>query len=200
MDSSQTNTLWIFAWPLATAPHNASALFPQVVLQTDSRWQWGSVHGLQITPKRFTHTPVTFAGADATHKQALALATTELQQLQFQLLSNFVWEPGGDVFMRVFRHVQEPAYAAILLSLFGCFTEFESYFEGGATLTTSPLEDLPHQPEKQIFKYSHPDTLPADLWQAHLQHVKAFGQILKPTAATLKAFLAELDPLLKRVL
>jgi hypothetical protein len=135
-------------------------------------------------------------GLTGGQQQALHLATAELQHLQFQILGDCVWEPGGDVFMRVFKHVQQPAYAVVLLSFFGCFTEFASYFEGGATLTTSPLGNLHHQPEKQVFKYSHADTLPADLWQVHLQHVSAFGRTPKPTASTLSAFLAQLHEII----
>jgi len=129
-------------------------------------------------------------------RQALNLAMAELQSLQFQLLGDCVWEPGGDVFLRVFKHAQEPAYAGILLHLFGCVTEFASCFASGAVLMTSPLDDAQHQPDKLVFKYSYPDALPADLWQAHVQHVSAFEQPLQPLAATLAAFLPQLDQLL----
>ena len=138
------------------------------------------------------------AAQDLTERQqqALDLATAELQALQFQLLGDCVWEPGGDVFLRVFKHTQQPTYAGVLLGLFDCVTEFASYFISGAVLMTSPLDDAQHQPEQQVFKYSHPGILPADLWHAHLQHVSAFDQPLAPPAETLAAFLPQLDQLL----
>ena len=355
MDSSPTNTLWIFAWPLASAPQDGATWFPETALQHNPHWQWGSLHGLQITeadlqtrltrlqapallielcmgaswrlqfilagdpPVFFTHdwktgptkpdfhlleeglqtlgrqapdglrqllegpvdplaveTPVgnlpqvlrmldlseVFPGweeaykqaqkdqqqqqADlyapdaegvldslqqlgrqliqaiqkprtgdvllqgesgvfwqgvardltASQRQALDLATAELQALEFQQLGDCVWEPGGDVFLRVFKHAEHAAYAGILLHLFGCVTEFASYFASGAVLMTSPIDDAQHQPDKLVFKYSYPDALPADLWQAHVQHVSAFDEPLKPLAASLEAFLPQLDQLL----
>jgi hypothetical protein len=135
-------------------------------------------------------------------QQILRVYTEDLEALGFARLCDLVWEPGGDVFMRVLVFPQASAYAAILLGMVHQVGEFESVFANDTHVTTTQLPKQTHRDEPPQRLYSHPDLNLAELWQAHQQHVALEGQRMQsPLVAVTPdrdTFLAAFDARLAR--
>lgn len=119
-------------------------------------------------------------------QQALRIYTADFAALGFAFLCDLVWEPGSDVFMRVFVNPEALAYGAILLGVTQQICEFETVFPHDMHLTSTQLPAQSDREEPPQRVYSHPDLNLAELWQAHQEHV-AFEELctqFTPVAVT----------------
>ncbi|MBT9547712.1 MAG: hypothetical protein IV090_20135 [Candidatus Sericytochromatia bacterium] len=129
-------------------------------------------------------------------ERQLAEATQWWEAEGFQTMTDLVWEPASDVYLRLLLADNHKGIALLLLSSFRFETEIVTWFADGARGVSSSSTDLPDFSKQKVYYYSWPEGALSERIAAHWQQAEAYHLQTKSPILSLPDQLLGILPLI----